>query len=38
VVVHDYLGVDLDRIWDILEDDLPSLKTKIIEILREYEE
>jgi uncharacterized protein with HEPN domain len=24
VVVHDYLGVDLDRIWDIVEDDLPT--------------
>jgi len=35
VVVHDYLGVDLDRIWDIVEDDLPTLKMKIIAILGE---
>lgn len=35
VVVHDYLGVDLDRIWDIVEDDLPILKNKIGIILGE---
>jgi len=37
VVVHDYLGVDLDRIWDIVEDDLPNLKPKIVSILEENE-
>ena len=37
VVVHDYLGVDLDRIWDIVEDDLPVLKQKISAILEEFE-
>lgn len=37
VVVHDYLGVDLDRIWDIIEDDLPALKERISAILRELE-
>jgi len=37
VVVHDYLGVDLDRIWDILEDDLPNLKLKIGNILDEHQ-
>lgn len=29
VVVHDYLGVDLDEIWHIVEHDLPDLKRKI---------
>lgn len=33
VVVHDYLGVSLERIWDIVENDLPGLKQSIIEIL-----
>lgn len=37
VVVHDYLGVDLDRIWDIVEDDLPTLKKRIGAILEEKE-
>ncbi|MDQ7782873.1 MAG: DUF86 domain-containing protein [Desulfomonilaceae bacterium] len=36
VVVHDYLGIDLERIWDIVERDLPPLKTQIKEILDEF--
>ena len=30
VVVHDYLGIDLTRIWDIVQRDLPELKRAII--------
>jgi uncharacterized protein with HEPN domain len=33
VLVHDYLGVDLGRIWNILANDLPSLKTAIEKML-----
>lgn len=33
VVVHDYLGVSLERIWDIVETDLPGLKQSIVKIL-----
>jgi len=33
VVVHDYLGVSPERIWDIVENDLPDLKQNIIEVL-----
>jgi len=29
VVVHNYLGIDVEQIWDIVEKDLPSLKTTI---------
>ncbi len=32
VVVHDYLGVDLEQIWQIVENDLPPLK-KVVENL-----
>lgn len=35
VVVHDYLGVDLERIWHIIEYDLPGLKTHIDALLVE---
>jgi uncharacterized protein with HEPN domain len=35
VVVHDYLGVELERIWDIIERDLPSLRKQIKSILDE---
>ncbi len=36
VVVHDYLGIDLPRIWDIVEKDIPDLKEKLRIILEEY--
>ena len=36
VVVHDYFGIDLPRIWDILEHDLPSLKRTISMMLKAY--
>jgi len=29
VLVHDYLGVDLEGIWAIVADDLPALKLEI---------
>jgi uncharacterized protein with HEPN domain len=33
VVVHDYLGIDLNQIWDIVQNDLPGLKRAIISLL-----
>ena len=35
VLVHDYLRLDMERIWEILEEDLPSLKTKLQPAVRE---
>jgi len=29
ILVHDYLGVDVERVWNILENDLPDLKRTI---------
>ena len=29
VLVHDYLGVDVERVWEILRRDLPDLKAKL---------
>lgn len=37
VVVHDYLGISLDRVWDIVENDLPGLKENISVILKTLE-
>jgi len=34
VLVHDYLGIDLERIWDIVQNDVPKLKTAIVEMLK----
>jgi uncharacterized protein with HEPN domain len=37
VLVHGYLGVDLERVWIIVERDLPSLKRAITSMLKERE-
>lgn len=29
VLVHDYLGVDLERVWLVVQNDLPALKEQI---------
>ena len=29
ILVHNYLGVNIKRVWEILERDLPSLKRKL---------
>ena len=37
VLVHGYLGVDLDRVWIIVERDLPRLRRAITSMLIEQE-
>jgi uncharacterized protein with HEPN domain len=37
LLVHQYFGIDLDAIWDIVENDLPSLKNHIEGILAQKE-
>ncbi len=32
-IVHEYFGVDLEIIWQILHKDLPELKEKIVQIM-----
>jgi len=33
VLIHDYLGVELDEVWNVVEQNLPELKVKISAIL-----
>lgn len=33
VFVHEYFGVDTYLVWEIIKNDLPDLKIKVIEIL-----
>ena len=33
VLVHNYLGIDLDAIWRIVERDVPALKQAILDLL-----
>ena len=35
VVVHDYLGIDLKQIWNIISNDLPALHEKVKIILEQ---
>lgn len=32
ILVHEYFGVDFDLVWQVIIDDLPALKEKIINI------
>jgi len=34
VLVHDYLGIDVERVWNILEKDFSILKNAIIQMLK----
>jgi len=35
ISVHEYLSIDVKRIWDIVEQDLPVLEEQIVKIARE---
>lgn len=35
VVVHDYLGIDMEQIWDIVEQDLPKLRNTVDAMIAE---
>jgi uncharacterized protein with HEPN domain len=37
ILVHDYLGINPVRVWEIIEGDLPELQRKIEIMLRETE-
>jgi len=38
VLVHDYLGISLSRIWDVVQRDLPRLRSAVEAMLREVED
>jgi uncharacterized protein with HEPN domain len=38
VLIHQYEGIDLERVWAIVEDDLPDLKRAIAELLPPLEQ
>jgi len=35
VLVHDYLGVDVERVWNIVQEELPALKNAAHEMLKQ---
>ena len=38
VLIHDYLKVNLNRVWGVIEQNLPELKTTVEAILQDLEE
>jgi uncharacterized protein with HEPN domain len=36
ILVHDYLGIDLERVWEITQRDVPEFKCKVMEILKRW--
>lgn len=32
ILVHDYFGVDVNKVWNVVKNDIPDLKQKIYEI------
>ncbi len=38
LVAHDYLGVDAEEVWQIIQNDIPTLKTDVEEILQNLDE
>ena len=38
VLVHDYLGINFVRVWEIIQNGLPQLKAAIEKILRDFGE
>jgi uncharacterized protein with HEPN domain len=33
ILVHEYFGVDFDLIWQVIVNDLPALKEKILNVI-----
>jgi len=38
VLVHDYFGIDLDEVWQVVARDLPDLKRQIEAVLAQWKE
>ena len=38
VLIHDYMGVDLDAVWQITQKEIPELKQSVHTIMKKLEE
>jgi len=38
ILVHDYFGIDIGIVWDVVERDLPGLKRKLEALLAAIQE
>ncbi|TVQ15099.1 MAG: DUF86 domain-containing protein [Balneolaceae bacterium] len=37
-LIHNYMGVDLDAVWNTIHDIIPSMRIKVAEVVRSIEE
>ncbi|KPL01927.1 MAG: hypothetical protein AMJ73_09490 [candidate division Zixibacteria bacterium SM1_73] len=37
ILIHGYFGIDADIVWDVVENKIPELRQKILQILSETE-
>ncbi len=37
VLIHEYFGVDLDKVWEVMQGDLPALKKEVERIMQELQ-
>lgn len=35
-LIHDYFGVDIEKVWDTAKDDLPILRKQVTGILKDF--
>jgi uncharacterized protein with HEPN domain len=35
-LIHDYFGVDIEKVWDTAQEDSPLLKEQVMGILKDY--
>jgi uncharacterized protein with HEPN domain len=35
-LIHQYFGVDIEKVWDTAKEDLPILKQQVLGILKDY--
>lgn len=35
-IIHDYFGVDIEKVWDTAQQDLPVWKEQVVRILKDY--
>jgi uncharacterized protein with HEPN domain len=36
-LIHDYLGVDLNLVWDVVASELPAARERIVALIEELE-
>lgn len=37
-LIHNYMGVDLDAVWNTITDIIPSMRKKLADVVRSIEE